>query len=53
LDASSAEALGDLFVELTADEGIAMVVVTHSEELARRFNKIYRLRDGTLEADGA
>lgn len=48
LDQSSARALGDLLVELNRSEHIALLLVTHSMELARRMNKVYRLENGKL-----
>ena len=51
LDSASAESLGDLFLELAKDENVALVVVTHSEELADRFDVTYRLKDGALESN--
>jgi len=48
LDRGSAEALADLLVELNREEGVALVVVTHSEVLAARMGRVWELRDGTL-----
>lgn len=48
LDRRSATALGDLLVELNRDEQVALVVVTHSLELAERMSRIVDLRDGAL-----
>jgi ABC-type lipoprotein export system ATPase subunit len=48
LDHASARALGDLLVELNRVEGIALVVVTHSPELAGRMGAGYALADGRL-----
>ena len=50
LDRASAESLGDLLVGLNRDDGVTLVVVTHSPELARRMSRIYHIRDGALEA---
>ncbi len=52
LDASTAEALGDLLVELNAEEHTTLIVVTHSLELARRMNTTLILRDGELTKHG-
>ena len=48
LDHAAAVALGDLLVEL-AREGLAMIVVTHSAELAGRMTRRLRLIDGRLQ----
>ena len=49
LDPVSADALGELLVELNREEGVALVVVTHSPELAARMGRRYRLDRGRLE----
>jgi ABC-type lipoprotein export system ATPase subunit len=48
LDASTADQLADLLVEISRAENLAMIVVTHSERLARRLKKIFRLDNGAL-----
>ncbi|MCW5558626.1 MAG: ABC transporter ATP-binding protein [Verrucomicrobiae bacterium] len=48
LDRISAQALGDLLVELNREDHVALVVVTHSLELAQRMGRIVELRDGAL-----
>jgi lipoprotein-releasing system ATP-binding protein len=48
LDRAASSALGDLLVELNRDEGAALVVVTHSPEVAARMDRIHRLEDGVL-----
>lgn len=48
LDHANAEALGRLLVELNREEGMALVVVTHSLELARQMSRIVELKDGAL-----
>jgi ABC-type lipoprotein export system ATPase subunit len=53
LDRASAEALGELLVELHRAQGAALVVVTHSERLAERLARRFVLRDGVLEEQGA
>ena len=50
LDAANASQLADLLAELNKEQGVAMVIVTHSMELARRSDKIYRLQEGKLIA---
>jgi len=49
LDAEAAEALGDLLLELNREEGVALVVVTHSAELAGRMSRVLRLSAGELQ----
>ena len=53
LDRASAESLGDLLAELNREDGVSLVVVTHSPELARRMSHICQIRDGALEAFNA
>jgi lipoprotein-releasing system ATP-binding protein len=48
LDRANAESLGRLLVDLNREEGIALVVVTHSLELARQMSRIVELKDGAL-----
>jgi lipoprotein-releasing system ATP-binding protein len=48
LDRASAENLRELLIELNRDEGVTLIVVTHSMELARDFGRIYEMRDGSL-----
>ena len=48
LDHESAEELADLLIELNAAEGAALIVATHSAELAGRMGRTLQLRDGQL-----
>ena len=48
LDRASAENLRKLLIELNRDEGVALIVVTHSVELAGGLDRIYEMRDGSL-----
>jgi ABC-type lipoprotein export system ATPase subunit len=48
LDRVSADQLASLLIEMNAREGVALIVVTHSLDLARRMKTIYELRDGVL-----
>ena len=50
LDRRQGERLADLLVALQKAEGIAMVVATHSEDLARRMGRTVALVDGRLLA---
>ena len=51
LDHANATSLGQLLLELNRAEGVALVVVTHSLELARQLPRIRVLRDGTLQGN--
>lgn len=48
LDRASATNLGQLLVELNREEGVTLVVVTHSAEIAQRMGRTVELRDGLL-----
>nr|WP_309684383.1 ABC transporter ATP-binding protein [Armatimonas sp.] len=48
LDQDSANNLTDLLIELNKEEGVALLVITHSPELAAKLGKIYRLSEGLL-----
>jgi len=48
LDASNADKFATLLTELNQEQKVAMVIVTHSMELALRMDKIYQLREGRL-----
>jgi ABC-type lipoprotein export system ATPase subunit len=48
LDASNADHLAALLAELNREENVALVIVTHSTELAGKMDKIYHLREGKL-----
>lgn len=48
LDHANATGLGQLLIELNKEQGVALVVVTHSVELAKRLPRVVELRDGVL-----
>lgn len=48
LDAENASQLANLLCELNLEQNVALVIVTHSMELAGRMEHIYRLREGKL-----
>jgi len=50
LDGESAQQLGDLLLEVHAEQGTALVVVTHSNQLAERIGRQLSLRGGRVEA---
>lgn len=48
LNAAGADDLAQLLIDLNRDQGMALVVVTHSMAIAERIGHIYELRDGVL-----
>ena len=48
LDQDSANNLTDLLIELNQEEGVALLVITHSPELAAKLGKTYHLGEGLL-----
>jgi len=50
LDRISGDNLADLFVEINREEGVALLVSTHSMSLAARMSRAYELCDGTLRS---
>jgi putative ABC transport system ATP-binding protein len=50
LDSRTADEVLDLFSGLHRDRGMTLVVITHSEEVASRADRIIRLRDGQVVA---
>ena len=51
LDSRTSEELMALLLRLNADRGITVVFITHEEEIARRTNRIVRMRDGRIAAE--
>ncbi len=49
LDQKHADELANLLVELNREQNVALIVVTHWRELAKRMGKLYELREGKLE----
>lgn len=49
LDRHAAEGVGDLLLNLCKDEGVVLVCVTHSTDLASRFPQRKELLDGKLQ----
>jgi len=49
LDRESSENLGQLLTKVNKEEKTTLITVTHSIEIARLMDKVYRLRDGMLE----
>jgi len=50
LDHANATRLTDLLAEINSKERVAIVMVTHAPELARRMKRVLELRDGKLVA---
>lgn len=50
LDAHTSEQLHDLFLQVRADFGVAMVLATHNKELADRADRVLLLRAGQLNS---
>jgi ABC-type lipoprotein export system ATPase subunit len=48
LDQAASDNLAELLVELNREEGTALIVVTHSPDLARRMDRMLELTDGSL-----
>jgi len=48
LDEANARNLIDLLLEISAAEGVSLVLVTHDREVAARLDEVHELRGGTL-----
>lgn len=48
LDRAAADNLSQLLIELNREEGVTLIVVTHSLDLAARLGRVLELRDGLL-----
>ena len=48
LDQTTADQLGQLLVELNAEENVTLITVTHSEKLAGRMARTVELKDGQI-----
>lgn len=53
LDRASASAVADLMLDLHREENMILIVVTHSEALAGRFERRFELKDGKMVPVGA
>ena len=51
LDSARGRIVMDLLRRIAVDQSAAIVVVTHDEMILDRFDRIFRLRDGKLEAE--
>jgi ABC-type lipoprotein export system ATPase subunit len=52
LDHASAQALGQLLLELNREEGVTLIVVTHARDLAWRMGRVLELKDARLAPIG-
>jgi lipoprotein-releasing system ATP-binding protein len=50
LDSETAEGVVDLLFRINKERGLAFLLVTHNEDLARRCHRVVRLRDGMVVA---
>jgi lipoprotein-releasing system ATP-binding protein len=48
LDRASAEAMGQLLIDLNQEEKVTLIVATHALDLAARMQRVLHLRDGKL-----
>jgi len=53
LDSDNAAHVLDLLTAFQRDRGLALVVVTHSPEIAERADRVVRMRDGKVVGDPA
>ena len=49
LDQATADQLGQLLIELNAEENVTLITVTHSEKLAGRMARTMELKDGQIK----
>jgi lipoprotein-releasing system ATP-binding protein len=53
LDRKSAAAIGDLMIQMQRQEKTMLLVVTHSLDLAQRFDRRFEIEDGRLQETGS
>ena len=53
LDSKTAAEVLDLFDRLHRDMGLSLIVVTHSEEVVKRAERVVRLRDGRIQSQSS
>ena len=51
LDSDNADKVLDLLTSLQKTRNVALVVVTHSDEVAERADRVVKMRDGKVVAD--
>ena len=49
LDTENGKVIQDLFFQLQKSLGLTLVVVTHNQEFASCFSKVYQLKNGVFE----
>jgi ABC-type lipoprotein export system ATPase subunit len=49
LDHENSSQLFDMLIEFSRTDEVTLVVVTHSQELARRMDTVYKLQSGKLD----
>ena len=49
LDQATADQLGQLLVELNAEENVTLITVTHSEKLSAQMARTLKLKDGQID----
>lgn len=52
LDSKNSENVFNIFTELSREKGLSLLVVTHDEDFAAKTDRIIRMEDGALIADG-
>ncbi len=53
LDSKTAAEVLDLFDRLHRDMGLTLIVVTHSEDVVKRAERVIRLRDGRIQSQSS
>src|SRR6056297_2948385 len=48
LDGENFDNLADLLIQMNKEEGLTVIMVTHSEKLASRMQRVYRINEGVL-----
>ncbi len=51
LDSANAQKVKDLFLQLSENRGVTIVLVTHDEEIAKNFSRHLTMRDGKILHD--
>lgn len=51
LDSETAHHVSDLLLHMVREQGMSLVIATHSETLASRTDKIFRLKNGRLDKE--
>ena len=49
LDTGTSNEIGDLFLQLNQTEGLAIVLVTHNRQLARRMSRQMEITNGRIQ----